>query len=107
MTAPDRNGERNGAASERTILATTGRQARRGPFGPGGGKSGRRLSSVESWVTGVHCQVWPPLAVTPRKISWWRTLSVALTSGAPVVGLALVEMNTTLGSLGSKEPRPL
>jgi ATP-binding cassette, subfamily B, multidrug efflux pump len=31
------NGTSNGEESERTILATTGRQARRGPFGPGGG----------------------------------------------------------------------
>src|SRR3954469_25307032 len=33
----DANGERNGESSEKAILATTGRQARRGPFGPGGG----------------------------------------------------------------------
>ena len=31
------NGERTGGDSDREILATTGRQARRGPFGPGGG----------------------------------------------------------------------
>jgi ATP-binding cassette subfamily B protein len=37
MSEVGKNGERNGEASEQTILATTGRQARRGPFGPGGG----------------------------------------------------------------------
>ena len=37
MSDDGKNGERNGEASEQTIIATTGRQARRGPFGPGGG----------------------------------------------------------------------
>ena len=37
MSADGTNGGRNGESSERTLLATTGRQARRGPFGPGGG----------------------------------------------------------------------
>jgi ATP-binding cassette, subfamily B, multidrug efflux pump len=41
VTGQERDGTSNGTSnaeeSERTILATTGRQARRGPFGPGGG----------------------------------------------------------------------
>jgi ATP-binding cassette subfamily B protein len=37
MTAPGDGAQGDGERSEREILATTGRQARRGPFGPGGG----------------------------------------------------------------------
>jgi ATP-binding cassette, subfamily B, multidrug efflux pump len=37
MSENETNGEQTDGGSERDILATTGRQARRGPFGPGGG----------------------------------------------------------------------
>jgi ATP-binding cassette subfamily B protein len=37
MSENETNGEQTDGGSDREILATTGRQARRGPFGPGGG----------------------------------------------------------------------
>ena len=56
------------------------------------GTIGRRLSARELRVIDVHVQLAPSLRVTPWKISQCRFWSVSLTSGAPVIGSALVEM---------------
>src|SRR4051794_19774892 len=37
MSENETNGDHTDGESDRDIIATTGRQARRGPFGPGGG----------------------------------------------------------------------
>ncbi len=68
--------------------------------------TGRRLSTVESAVSGCHPHV-PPGDRWPRHSSQWRSPSDVDTNGAPVIGDASVERTTRFGLAGSSVMSPV